>query len=196
MTDPLSNDTLQPYIDGSRVALVPFTREHLEHPAYLRWLNDLNTAKHLGIPSYVMPVARAELERYFLTNENSTNDVFFAVIEKSTTRFIGTLRVAHINWISRIGEIGIMIGAVEARGKGYANEMVELATRYAFQTLNLRKLVAGAHVENPASLKPFLRIGFKQEGLLKEQYFIDGHYIDLARLALFRRDWESSGSER
>jgi ribosomal-protein-alanine N-acetyltransferase len=186
---PKTIPPLPPFLHGKRVELEPFTQVHLEDPAYLKWLNDLETTKHLGLPGYLMPVSFEELARYYQQNVSSKNDLFFAVIETEMQKFIGTLRIAHIDWISRVAEIGIMIGETSARGHGYASEMVQLAVNYAFNTLNLRKLIAGAHSGNLASLRSFTRLGFEQEGLFKEHYLIDGQYYDLVRLGLFQRNY-------
>ncbi|MCH7786633.1 MAG: GNAT family N-acetyltransferase [Chloroflexi bacterium] len=181
------------FIAGERVYLTPFTRRHLEEPSYLRWMNDLETTKHLGLPDYLMPVSFQELESYFEQNSFSRNNAFFAVAEKSSDKFIGTLRVSHINWITRVAEIGIMLGDESVRGRGYASEMVQLAVDYAFDVLNMRKLVAGAHSENHASLRCFERLGFQQEGVFREQHFMDGRYYDIVRLGLFKRDYWQRG---
>ena len=148
------------YLESDKIYLTPFTRQHLENNNYLKWLNNLNTTKHLGLPDYMMPVSFKDLENYFEQNAFSRNNVLLAVIERETLEFIGTVRLAHINWISRVAVIGIMLGDDEKRGLGYASEMTKLIVDYAFNTLNLHKLTASAHNANLPSLKCFQRLGY------------------------------------
>jgi len=182
--------TDSPFLRGSNVALVPFARQHLEDPAYLAWLNDLEVTKHLGIPTYLMPVSFDELQRYFEANAYHHSNILFAVLEEGSGRFIGTVRLSHINWVTQTAEIGVMLGDSHSRGKRYGSEMVELIVGYAFDQLNIRKLVAGSHAANKASLGCFLRLGFQKEGILREHIYIDGEYIDYVNLALFKRDYQ------
>ena len=192
MTESSTSQGPGPFLQGAKVTLVPFTEEHLRHPAYHRWLSDLEIAKHIGQPSYLMPVSFGELERYFHANAFQSSNVFLAVLE-SGSRFVGTARLSHINWLTHAAEVGIMIGERSAQGKGLASESVELVVDYAFRTLNMRRLTAGAHVENRASLQCFLRLGFQQEGLLRQHAYVDGRYVDYMVLAMFRRDYPGIG---
>lgn len=179
-----------PFLKGRKVTLVPFSRSHLEDPRYLAWLNDLEVTKHLGLPRYLLPVPFAEAERYYQANASSATDLFFAVLAEAGG-FVGTARLSRINWVGRTAEVGIMIGDRGAQGKGFASEAVSLVVDHAFRALNLRKLMAGAHAENRASLQCFLRLGFRQEGLLREHAYVDGRYVDYVFLGLFQREYQA-----
>ena len=78
--------------------------------------------------------------------------------------FIGTAKIGHINWRSGIADVGIMIGEKKYWGKGLGTEVVNLITKYAFDYLSLRKLVAGTNANNIGMCKCFFSNGFKKEG--------------------------------
>jgi len=180
------------YLNGVNIYLTPFTREHLEDREYWVWMNTIDTTKHLGLPDYLMPVSFEELEEYFKQNAYSSNNILFAVVEKSSDKFIGTVRVSHINWVSRVAVIGIMLGDVSKRGRGYAAEMTKLIVEYAFGVLNLNKLTASGHSSNIASLKCFKKLGFKEEGIQRKQFFMDGKYYDLIHLGLLEKEFRKN----
>ena len=106
--------------------------------------------------------------------------------------FIGTVRVSHINWVSRVAVIGIMLGDVSKRGRGYAAEMTKLIVEYAFGVLNLNKLTASGHSSNIASLNCFKKLGFKEEGIQRKQFFMDGKYYDLIHLGLLEKEFRKN----
>ena len=50
--------------------------------------------------------------------------------------------------------------------------------RFGFDELRLHKIVGDNDSNNPASGRVFEKAGFHQEGVLKEQVFKRGRYID------------------
>jgi RimJ/RimL family protein N-acetyltransferase len=72
----------------------------------------------------------------------------------------------------------VLIGERRCWGKGYGAEAISLATRYAFEELNLNKVIAGIYAANVASLKAFLKAGFKEAGVLRQHRFCKGVYMD------------------
>ena len=49
----------------------------------------------------------------------------------------------------------------EAWGKGYATEAAEYTLQYGFDTLQLKKVIAHAHVQNTASINVLEKLGMK-----------------------------------
>jgi RimJ/RimL family protein N-acetyltransferase len=88
--------------------------------------------------------------------------------------------------VHRCGELGIMIGSANARGKGYGGEACRLLIAYAFDHLNLHKITAGTVVENVAMTQVFLGLGFVIEGTLAQQFYLEGRYHDIHRFGLLR----------
>lgn len=77
-------------------------------------------------------------------------------------------------------------------GEGYATETAERLIRYGFNQLNLRKVIARVSDFNDASKRVLEKIGFVEEGVQREQEFIDGEYQDRHWYGLLRREWQES----
>lgn len=77
-------------------------------------------------------------------------------------------------------------------GNGYATEAVERLIRYAFDQLNLRKTVARVTGFNDGSKRVLEKIGFVEEGVQREQMFVDGEYQDSHSYGLLREEWRDS----
>ncbi len=183
-----------PYLSGIKIYLTPFTRQHLENPKYLAWMNDLSLTSNLVISDYLMPVTFEQLEEYYSKNGLTRNGVFFAIHEKCTDEFIGTAKLAHIDWLTRSAEFGRVIGDEEARGKGYGTEIIALILDYAFLTLNLNKVSAGTHADNKAALKTYQKFNFQIEGRIRQACYKDGKLIDTIRVGILRSEWDKSKS--
>lgn len=72
-----------------------------------------------------------------------------------------------------LGEIGYLLGA-EARGHGYATRAVWLLVDWCFGSLELGRVQALVHPENPRSARVLDRLGFQREGVLRR--YRNGHH--------------------
>lgn len=109
------------------------------------------------------------------------------VAEVHETR-VGLVELVDINHIHRRAEFQIII-APDFQGRGYAQEATRLAVEYAFTTLNLHKVYLVVDVDNAAAIHVYEQIGFKQEGVLKMEYFAAGQYCDVIRMAIFQAEF-------
>lgn len=74
-----------------------------------------------------------------------------------------------------------------ARGRGVAKWLVREMCQRIFADTPLRKLAAFVHVDNAASRKVLEASGFVCEGVLREEYLIDGKPVDEAVYGLLRQ---------
>ena len=115
----------------------------------------------------------------------------FAVRRVDDNRLVGRASYFDLNTRNRSVEIGYLIGP-EFRGKGYAREAIILMLRYLFDKLELNKAMAQTAEFNIESVALLKRLGFKQDGRLRQHHPLDGkNYDDL----LFSILAEEFGSE-
>lgn len=76
---------------------------------------------------------------------------------------------------SKLGEIGIWLHP-DFHGKGYGTEASNLITDYGFDQLNYHKLYARAHKDNEPSQKIWEKLGFTEEGELRDHAYTEGEY--------------------
>ena len=75
--------------------------------------------------------------------------------------------------------------------RGYCTEALKLLVKFAFDELKLHKLVGDNDSDNPASGRVFEKAGFTKEGILKEQIYKRGTYIDRIQWGLINPSPES-----
>ncbi len=86
-------------------------------------------------------------------------------------------------------ELGYIIGR-EHWGNGYATEACTLVIAYAFDTLGLHKVTAAWFTDNPASGRVLEKLGFENEGTVREQFFRDGRFRDSVNMGLIKQGYE------
>lgn len=73
--------------------------------------------------------------------------------------------------------------------KGSGLILGKLALRFAFNTLKVHKVCGKAIALNTSSINFHLKLGFIQEGTLREQILIDDTYQDIHCFGLILHDW-------
>lgn len=96
---------------------------------------------------------------------DTENIGFCGVIEKSSKNFVGWCGLWRLKETDEI-EVGYAINK-DFWGKGYATEAANRILQYAFEELNLEKVVAVAFPENQPSQNVMKRLGMKCFGIGK-----------------------------
>lgn len=73
--------------------------------------------------------------------------------------------------------------------EGYATEAIEIMIEYGFNQLNYHKIHSGAHEDNKPSRSMLEKIGFKQEGRLREHVYLQGEHKDLLKYGMLKQEW-------
>ena len=111
-----------------------------------------------------------------------------AIIRKQDASFIGTCSLFNLARQCRRAEIGYGIAPGFWR-QGYMAEAVSALITWAFSDLQLHRLEADIDPRNKASAASLVKLGFVQEGLLRERWIVDGEVSDSALYGLLARDW-------
>ena len=173
---------------GQRIFLKPLTSEFISED-YIRWMQDENILQFLTGRDKSYNVD--ELERYVAQMEKSPHDWLFGIFLKEGDKHIGNIKIGNANFLHRFGDIGLIIGNKDCWGKGYGTEAITLATEYAFNQVNLNKLLAGMIVDNVGSYKAFMKAGYREAGRLKSHVLVKGQFVD-AVLVEKCKDMQSS----
>jgi RimJ/RimL family protein N-acetyltransferase len=169
------------FIDGKRIYLREVRQDDVTE-SYHCWMNDTQITRYTE--SHYYPSSMESLRKYVDEKQKSRDEIFLAIIEKKNNSHIGNIKLGPINWIHRVGDIGILIGEKDCWGKGYASEAIGLIVDYAFNILGLHKLTAGSISLNKGSVKAFQNNNFEVEGVRKKHAFINGSYVDAILLGL------------
>ncbi len=179
-----------PFLVGASVYLRPLGRA--DAPAFLTWLNDAEVARFLL--AYRSMTLRAEEE--FIDNLGQGDDVTLGIVLREGDRLIGGTGLHQIDQRCRRASFGILIGDKGAWGKGYGTEATRLMLGYAFGTLNLNRVWLHVYEYNERGIRSYEKVGFRREGVLRQDTYRDGRYWDTVAMAMLREDWDQRADRR
>jgi ribosomal-protein-alanine N-acetyltransferase len=85
--------------------------------------------------------------------------------------------------------------AAQAQGSGYMHEALSAVFSWGFEHMRLNRIEAQIHPENTASIRLARRLGFVEEGCLRQAGYWRGGYHDLLLLSLLRSAWPAATGE-
>ena len=167
-------------ITGSLIVLRSWTAEDVPQIQELK--NDIDIQSQLmGIPR---PNSSNKILNWLKHRDKDDSMVFFVIARKQDNKAIGYVQISCLDKINLNGYLGICIEQ-EFWGKGYANEALDLLTRYASSILNLRKIILLVKNDNSRAIGFYKKTGFRKIGILKEHQIINGNWCDVLMMERF-----------
>lgn len=121
--------------------------------------------------------------------EEEGPDFVFTVETADGENLIGTVGLHEIDYKNHNARIGMLIANKDFRGMGHAAEILAVLYDYAFGVLGFRKVYMTFRVDNEKQRHLAKKLGYREVGVLKEEYFWRGQYLDFVRYELLARDW-------
>lgn len=117
--------------------------------------------------------------------------ILFMLTLKDSDKIIGRCGIHNWNKEHFRAEIGYVMEDQDYRQKSLMSEAVKEVIHYGFHQLQLNRLEALVGPSNEASIKIIEKNNFRLEGVLKQHYFVGGHFSDSLIYALLRSDYLS-----
>lgn len=172
---------------GDNVMLREFRWEDL--PDMRRWITNERVTRYLGA-RFVRPQTWEQTEsmlRGLLTGDAGGENLVIADI--NTLNYLGQISLQGVDRFSQQGELAVIVVPEHWR-KGIAREAIELMLGYAFHSLNLNRVWLKVFAEHTAAVKLYQKCGFKKEGVLREDAFLEGKYRDTVIMSVLRREYD------
>lgn len=172
------------FLKGEEVELKTIEEEDIE------WMRD--NIKDPEIRAYTTgryPVNLEQETKFFEKQVSEGRDQIHVLITQDGDRK-GMVSFIDIQRDSGNAEIGLWISADE-QGKGFGTEASRLMTDHGFRELRLHRIYARVFEHNPASAKIWQKLGYLEEGVMREHEFIDGDYRDLHIYGILREEWQN-----
>jgi ribosomal-protein-alanine N-acetyltransferase len=170
---------LLPKIKCTKVSLIPLQLEHITEK-YLNWLNSPEINKFLESRNEQHTL---DSTNRFLSDQINSRKVIFYGIWTEDGIHIGNVKVGPINCMHLNADIGFLIGEKEYWGKGIATDVILHISKFA-SSIGIKKLYAGAYIENRGSINALIKAGFTQEGELAKHVVLMGRRTNVVIMGL------------
>lgn len=165
-------------------------------PAFLAFVerNRASLERWLGWPDRIRDEAGARefIDRYARRWERQAALLVNIACGKSLA---GMAVYRTIDGSNRRAEIGYALDE-DFRGRGLATRVTRALIDYAFDALDLHRVVIVCASGNLPSRAIPERLGFQHEGTSREASYLRGSFIDLEHYGLLRREWQTVSDDR
>lgn len=143
------------------------------HPGYVTGLNDPEVNRYLdGVKRSVQ--TDQSVTEFVQQNQQAADAVLFGIWQAGAELHCGTVRLHGIEQYHKTAHIGLCLFDRSAWGNKLGSKAVDVVTRWAFETLGLRWIEAGAYSENVASQRTFLSAGYDWIYDVPDKYLFEG----------------------
>lgn len=160
-------------IIGNQIRLVSMDSKYCNK--VLEWVNDPEIKKMIGT---VYPISDTEHLEWFERKQKEKINKVFIIIDLDTDIPIGLTGFNNFNFKDRNTEVFIYIGEQKHLGQGKGTESMKILIDFAFQELNLHKVYLKVFEYNEIAIKSYEKLGFIKEGILIDNVFTRGKYVN------------------
>lgn len=141
------------------------------------WENDHDVWQ---VSNTIAPYSHFDVEQYII----NSGDIFASkqlrliiILTDNPEITVGAADLFDFDPLHRRAEIGILIDK-DYRGKGYAQEAIEMLKEYAFNTLNLHQLYCHVPTHREINIHLFNKCGFEITGTRKQWRWTSDRWTD------------------
>lgn len=130
--------------------------------------------------------------RWFEVYKNSDSRKEFVIYTLDDNVAIGTVGLTDIDMRNLKAELSIILGEKEYRGKGFGEEALRLILDFAFENLALNKIILKVFKYNESALKLYNKVGFKLDGILRQDIYKNNQFNDVIEMSLLKEEWNKT----
>ncbi len=172
--------------NGQHVRLRAYSKDDI--PKARDFLNDFDVGIFLR-PGIYFPYRHEDEEAWYNNlNANSDKEYSFAIELKADEAYIGGCGIMNIDGKNRVATVGIFLGKPYC-GKGYGTDAMRVLVNFCFQEVNLHKVSLNVYGFNKRAVRSYEKVGFRTEGVLREEIFRVGQYHDKIMMGMLRSEW-------
>jgi len=165
-----------------------FTAPHLQHLG--KWLRDPSV--HRNLYALYRPMSTAELKAWLAREQEDDGRLFFyrAAPEACPDTAAGMGLVHYIHQKHGCGELSIIVNPA-CTGRGFGRRILAHLMEIAFREHGLHKVYFHCAGPNTRMIDIARRSGFVQEGLYREEIYLDGQWFNTLRFGMLVGEYEA-----
>lgn len=169
---------------SDKVTLRPVEERDLQ--LLYSWMQDPELLRSINRTEKTIWSSHIEWYKRMLQDESQ---IVFSIEEKQGGTLIGQCGLRRIDYKSQKAELWIFIGEHEVRGQGFGCDAVKKLLRYAFEEKRLNRVYLYVVDFNEGAKLFYEKLGFRQEGIFRQDIFIDGGFHDTIHMAILKEQY-------
>lgn len=187
------NFMIKPVLVGEKIILRPF--EEKDCDIMYEILNEPNLKKLTGSVSSdeeanaaPQPEEREKIRQWYMTRNEQNNRLDLAVVYSENDQVIG--EVVFNEYDEETDNVNFRVLLSEAScNKGVGTEALSMFIQYGMEELELHKISLEVYSFNPRAERVYQKVGFKLEGIKREEFIYNQEYIDTKIYGLLKADY-------
>jgi len=176
-------------IKGEKVVLVPIKPEEKEE--FYKLATESEGSKFwYGDRGVAIPTREDFFqdwnEGYFDIVSPQRGQCFWIIVNGEK---IGQVNYNKIDLENKKVELDIIIGDEGKMGKGYGTDALKALIKYLFDNFAINKIWIEARLNNPRAIKAYEKVGFKKKGLLHQEDYFEGNFVDRVRFGILKSEF-------
>lgn len=171
-----------PVLETPRLRLRPLRASDAEDA--FRVLSNPTAMKYYGtLPHKNLEYTQKQFVDVMVSRFKFRDAVSFVVTLKDDDKYIGHVSAMQFDRVFKFVELAYIIDP-EHWGKGIGTEAVQHIVEFLIHKMKIHKIRAAFFSKNLGSKRVLEKVGFKQEGYLRDNVLIDGEFEDEYLMAL------------
>ncbi len=134
-----------------------------------------------------IPEVSKNLTERWMYPEGMPDSLVFVIIHQE--RVAGSCALKTIRWFNRKAELSLFLDP-SFHHKGIGTNALIALMKHAFYCMNFYRLEAEVIEYNEPALKLVRKLGFFEEGRLRQAKYFEGKYYDIFRFGLLKYEFE------
>ena len=175
-------------LEGRTVVLMPL--DPVAHGPALWEAAGARDQDHLWLYLFAGPFTdRAAFQEDLANKAASSDPLFFAILDRESSRALGYASLMRIEPVHRVIEVGSILYTPALQQTTGATEAMYLMARHVFEDLGYRRYEWKCNALNQASRRAALRLGFTFEGIFRQHMIVKGRSRDTAWFSMLDSEW-------
>lgn len=155
----------------------------------LRWMRDPEIADNIGLRSQ----PTLERTREWIAKAQAGGSTrAWAILHAG--EHVGNVVLDCIDSYLQSARLSIYVGEASARGRGVAASALRRALESGFTELGLHRIWLTVHERNTRAALLYTRIGFRFEGILRDDFLLRGERVNAILLSILRSEFPGGTS--
>jgi RimJ/RimL family protein N-acetyltransferase len=175
------------------IRLIPFTE--IDIPNLIRWVDAPGSSDLWASRTYRYPLSAETVANHIKKADRSPKELsVFKIVSDGHLEPLGHVELDKFDHHSQSVRITRLFIDPKFRGRGAARRATELLLQHCFEDLSLNRVEILAVETNLSALKLYKKMGFREEGFLRENMILSGKRLGSHFLSMLRTEY--SGFDR